>query len=168
MSVLSWDIHFLPRSSAFLPNGLAAVFCDLHRSREPGHFNPNRIHSPHPPNVQLPRSSRRPRFPFRHHGEGHVSDPQKPSLTESRKLHLSFRRTQPTPRSYPCSRTNCTGRIPSQIGQSDSTREAARPRRHALGVCDFFLFWDRVLSAYRVKVSFDFLMNGCHAPTCRR
>ena len=73
----------------------------------------------------------------------------------------------PKPRSCQHSRTDCTNRIPSQISQSDITREAARSPRHALGVCDFFLLWDRVLSLHRVKVSFGFLMNRCRSPDYR-
>ena len=38
--------------------------------------------------------------------------------------------------------------------------------RCSLGVCDIFLLWDRILSAYRVKVSFSFLVHGCRAPVC--
>ena len=125
------------------------------------------FHHTHLSDVQLSYPTRHPKFSFHRHGEGHVSNPQRPSPAESRKLNRSFQPTQPTSRRHQRSRTDCTGRITSHISQSDITGKAARSTRHVPGVCDFLLFRDGILSVYHVQVRFRFLQNGCRARDCR-
>ena len=94
--------------------------------------------------VQMSYPTRHSKFPFYRHGEGHVSNPQRPSPAKSGKLHLSFQPTQPAPRRNQHSRTDCTSRIASHISQSDIAGKAARSTSHVPGVCDFLLFRDGI------------------------
>ena len=107
-------------------------------------------HHTHLSDVQLSYSTRHPKLSFYCHGKGHVSNPQRPSPTESRKLHLSFQPIQPAPRRHQRTRTDCADRIASHIGQSDIPGKATRSARHLPGVCDFLLFRDGILSVYHI------------------
>ena len=113
--------------------------------------------TPHLSDVQPPQSSRRPELPFRYHGEGRVSYPQRSSPAKSTRHHLSFHQTQFTSRRNQRYWNNSTDRITSYISQLDIAGETARPASHVPGVWDFLLFWDRLLFVYHIEVGFSFL-----------